>query len=495
MPKYQVLMWLLDATWVLFIFAYGACLGSLINVIAYRVPKGLSIVRPPSRCPQCDTKLSWRDNIPVLGWIMLGGKCRYCKKKISAEYPVVEACVGLLFLLFYAVWYLLPKLPRGSTLLGYDIVAMVPRWAALNSPYTSWPEFVLLLILLASLFAMTMVDAKTFTIPIQLTWVPAVLAVIVHPLHAAYLSTGTSLPRTQIGWTWAIPTPFYTRWDLIGLSIGGIVGLGIGLLLIRFGLIGRSFADYAEWEAKAKAEQAAALPAVVPGTLTVGVDADAPLPLQAPEVLASPAPSNESVAVVPLEPAVPASPVESGPPESDPSMWMSYPHARREMVRELAFLAPCLMLMLAGWYAGWHFGGMHINPATGFYAAASMAPLWLMVLSGVLLGYLIGGGVVWAVRIAGTLGFGKEAMGLGDVHLMAGVGACLGWIDSTLAFFGAAFVGLAWAILGRLAGGGFKRMLPYGPFLAVSTVLVLLCKPLIEKGLTALTGTPIHLPP
>jgi leader peptidase (prepilin peptidase)/N-methyltransferase len=128
-----------------------------------------------------------------------------------------------------------------------------------------------------------------------------------------------------------------------------------------------------------------------------------------------------------------------------------------------------------------------------------MAPLWLRVLAGVLLGYLIGGGVVWAVRIFGSLAFGKEAMGLGDVHLMAAVGACLGWIDATLAFFLAAFVGVAWAILARIVagvGGRFVRTLPYGPFLAVATMLVLLTKPLLEILLTELTNAPerINLP-
>jgi leader peptidase (prepilin peptidase)/N-methyltransferase len=136
------------------------------------------------------------------------------------------------------------------------------------------------------------------------------------------------------------------------------------------------------------------------------------------------------------------------------------------------------------------------NPATGLLALSNEPPLWLSVLGGVLLGYLVGGGVVWGTRIAGSLGFGKEAMGLGDVHLMAAVGACLGWIDAVLAFFLAAFVGVAWAVLGVVAGGKVKRSMPYGPFLAVATLLVLFCKPLIERGLTRLlhAEVPINLP-
>jgi leader peptidase (prepilin peptidase)/N-methyltransferase len=180
-------------------------------------------------------------------------------------------------------------------------------------------------------------------------------------------------------------------------------------------------------------------------------------------------------------------------------MWIQYPHARREMVLELAFLAPPVVGALAG---GWvaervvsAFAGPWIVGEQGLIAPA-LAPLWLTVLGAVCMGYLIGGGLVWAVRIFGTLLFGKEAMGLGDVHLMAAVGACLGWIDPTIAFFLAAFVGVGWAVLARVVGGTLNRAMPYGPFLAIATLLVVLGKPLIELGLGRLLslGVPFDLP-
>jgi leader peptidase (prepilin peptidase)/N-methyltransferase len=120
----------------------------------------------------------------------------------------------------------------------------------------------------------------------------------------------------------------------------------------------------------------------------------------------------------------------------------------------------------------------------------------LVVLSGTLAGYLIGGGVVWAVRILGSLLFNKEAMGLGDVHMMAAVGACMGWIDSTIAFFLAAFVALGIAALGAIGKGKLSRAMPYGPSLAIATVLVLFAKPLIEWGLGKIFGMegPLNLP-
>ncbi|MFT3685174.1 MAG: A24 family peptidase [Phycisphaerales bacterium] len=122
------------------------------------------------------------------------------------------------------------------------------------------------------------------------------------------------------------------------------------------------------------------------------------------------------------------------------------------------------------------------------------------MLAGTLLGYLIVGGILWAIRILGTLGFGKEAMGMGDVHLMAAVGACLGWIDGTLAFFVSAPVALiGWVVgwvIAKMGGSNKGTTLPFGPWLSIATVLVFVFKPVIEWGLTALmhANPPINLP-
>jgi leader peptidase (prepilin peptidase) / N-methyltransferase len=455
MQKHELLMLGLLAIWLLFVFAAGACIGSLTNVIVYRMPKGISVIWPPSRCPSCNTKLSWRDNIPILGWLFLRGRCRYCKGKISPEYPLVELSVALLFALFFVVWYMLPP---GATAWGVNWGAMVPYWAA-NPPAQTWPTFVVVLTLLGSLVAMTLVDAKTFTIPLPIMWAPAIVALVVHPLHAKIVG---GLPGRAGEWLWAIPTPGFRDWPMIWASIGAVVGLGISILLLKSGLIRASFEDYPEWEAAHTA-------------------ASRDLVLEAPA-------AGEPSASAPAPQAVPG--------QGSPEHWMDYPHARREMIRELAFLAPCLGLALAGWYFGqWWGAPWKPHPLSGTLYPSVVAPLWLLVLSGVLQGYLVGGGVVWAVRILGSLGFGREAMGLGDVHLMAAIGACLGWVNSTLAFFGAAFVGLAWALVSAVSRGKLRRMMPYGPFLAVSTVLVLLGRPLIEQFLSALFRVSIQLPP
>jgi leader peptidase (prepilin peptidase)/N-methyltransferase len=82
----------------LLVFGLGAAIGSFLNVVIYRVPRRLSIVRPPSSCPQCDHRIPAWWNIPVLSWLLLRGHCRWCRARIPARYPLVELLVALLAL-------------------------------------------------------------------------------------------------------------------------------------------------------------------------------------------------------------------------------------------------------------------------------------------------------------------------------------------------------------------------------------------------------------
>ena len=79
--------------------AFGLLIGSFLNVVVWRVPRGESIVSPPSACPICGTTIRPRDNVPVLGWLVLRGRCRACSAPISARYPLVEAGTAVLFFL------------------------------------------------------------------------------------------------------------------------------------------------------------------------------------------------------------------------------------------------------------------------------------------------------------------------------------------------------------------------------------------------------------
>ena len=86
-----------DAAWAVLAGILGLAVGSFLNVVIYRVPAGESIVRPSSRCPSCGAAIRNRHNVPVLGWLMLRGRCYDCHARISFRYPLVELLTGLLF--------------------------------------------------------------------------------------------------------------------------------------------------------------------------------------------------------------------------------------------------------------------------------------------------------------------------------------------------------------------------------------------------------------
>lgn len=107
-------MTFIDGYFTFVVFMFGACLGSFLNVCIYRIPAELSVVKPRSRCPKCMTNLAWKDNIPIFGWLFLGGECRYCKAPISVRYPSIELLTAILFVL---IWLRFP----------YELV-LAPYW-------------------------------------------------------------------------------------------------------------------------------------------------------------------------------------------------------------------------------------------------------------------------------------------------------------------------------------------------------------------------------
>ncbi|MBT8045682.1 MAG: prepilin peptidase [Pontiella sp.] len=107
-------MTFIDWYFTAIVFLFGACWGSFLNVCIYRIPAELSVIKPRSRCPKCMTDLAWKDNIPIFGWLLLRGKCRYCQIPIPARYPSIELLTAILFTL---VWLRFP----------YDLL-LAPYW-------------------------------------------------------------------------------------------------------------------------------------------------------------------------------------------------------------------------------------------------------------------------------------------------------------------------------------------------------------------------------
>lgn len=150
---------LVTAIAFIFAFTFGACIGSFLNVVVYRIPAGLSLVHPPSRCPKCMHKLGITENIPVLGWLWLRGRCRWCQTKISLRYPLVEAVTGLIFMLVF--W----RFGYSFATIGY-------------CAFLSW------------MLSLSLIDLDTMTLPAPLTKSGLVLGLVFQGLMGWQLSQG-----------------------------------------------------------------------------------------------------------------------------------------------------------------------------------------------------------------------------------------------------------------------------------------------------------------
>lgn len=94
----------MDIYYMFVIFIFGTVLGSFYNVVGYRIPKGESLIKPSSHCPKCNHKLGASELVPIFSWLFLGGKCKNCKQKIPAFYPIFELSTGLLFAISYYIF-------------------------------------------------------------------------------------------------------------------------------------------------------------------------------------------------------------------------------------------------------------------------------------------------------------------------------------------------------------------------------------------------------
>ncbi len=126
---------------MLFVFLIGTCIGSFLNVLIYRLPKGEDVTTTNSHCMSCNHRLYAKDLVPLFSWVFLGGKCRYCKAKISAQYPIVEAINGIVYTLIF--WFICDQTPS-LALVGYCVVfsallvTTVIDWRTMEIPDSMW---------------------------------------------------------------------------------------------------------------------------------------------------------------------------------------------------------------------------------------------------------------------------------------------------------------------------------------------------------------------
>jgi leader peptidase (prepilin peptidase) / N-methyltransferase len=365
-----------DGLVIAFLFAVGASVGSFLNVVIYRLPKDLSIIRPGSACPSCKTPIAFYDNIPILSWLLLMGRCRKCKAKISPRYFIIELLTASIFVALYVIYFMTPLRRGFGEFLGEGLL-----------PY------LIHIIMLSAFVAASAIDLEFSVIPLSICWIVTVVGF-----------TGSAVGR------FFYDSAAIRSYDLFPmasakiaiLTMGGLIGLIISILLLLTGAIRRSY--YSK-------------------------ESD---------------PELSSIMEKPKE---------------------NHNH-RLEMLKEVIFLLPIAIGALAAFklyknvpqFADWWIDFSQVPVVAGLFGS-----LW---------GYFIGCAIVWITRILGTFTFGREAMGLGDVHLMGAAGAVLGAWPVVVAFFIAPFFGLAWALFCMF----FKKMrqIPYGPFLSIGLFVVMI---------------------
>ncbi len=450
------------------LFVFGACIGSFLNVIIWRSAylgqpvtfqgktAGLSLSWPPSHCPHCNSAIQWYQNIPVLAWVWLHGQCARCHEKIPVRYPLVELATGLSFVGLYVAYFHTGwgRPPLGLAGTGQMIAAFFAVGGE-NQRFTGIFDggitLALDLLLVAVLFAASGIDADWYEIPTALTNILIAVALL-----ASLFGLQPGLPALH-------PSETVGR-----MTVGATAGLLVSLGLLWLGVLPRSFSQVvpvlSDTDTAAPGSHIPRRPiAPMPGPqktwpsvvgtvlilLTVAASwlwtsgrAAALLTLIASLVIFL-------LGVLPRSNEA-ADETEQVLEES------AAPRVRVEILKELLFLMPPIVLALVA--ASIPFSLPH--------------PAWLQRLLGVLLGLLFGGGLIWLTRILGSLAFNRVAMGLGDVHLMAAIGAVVGTRLVLPIFFMAPVLGMLWAIVLKFMGK--RNVLPYGPWLSMATILALL---------------------
>ena len=201
------------AALIVFCALLGLVLGSFVNVVIYRVPRGMSLVSPRSSCPSCGTQIRDRDNVPVVSWLLLRGRCRDCGESISAQYPLVELACGALF-------------AGTAARFGVD-------W--------SLPAF---LVLFAGLLALSVIDVERLILPKAIVWPLSVAVAALLVVAAAATGEWHDLLEGAVcaaGWFVVFYAMFAVSPRLLGFGdvrLAPVLGLALGWLGWRYVLLG-----------------------------------------------------------------------------------------------------------------------------------------------------------------------------------------------------------------------------------------------------------------
>lgn len=180
---------------LLVVFVFGAVIGSFLNVVIHRLPREESVIFPDSACPKCGNKIKPYDNIPILGWLMLRGKCRSCKAPIPVRYPAVELLTALLFVLTF--WQI-----------GFNVFLPVA------------------LVFMASMIALVFIDAEHMILPNVITYPLLGMALLVRVVYPLFFDASSFFPDLGHYPLTALGEQPVWLVSLIGAVLGALVGGG-----------------------------------------------------------------------------------------------------------------------------------------------------------------------------------------------------------------------------------------------------------------------------
>ncbi len=495
--------------WLLFWTAVGLCLGSFLNVVIYRLPRGQSIRDPLwSVCPACGNRIRWYDNLPVLSFVLLRGRCRSCQAPISVRYPIVELLTALVVIALFDAFFIAQT---RTGLFPYPHLT----WALSQD----WPIFLAHVVLFACLLAMAAIDLREYWLDVRFTTVATVCGFGLHALWTPPHSGHWVRPHdaTAIG------------------AFGAIVGLSVMWLWLRtrpveawHHLPGPSDVIHPhglptdEWrrpwspivaQAAEAVELAGSRFASLAGAIAVGVVLTGILVASAtdkgerlgPQAVAwrTLVPVVVVFVLILAELRVPR-PADQ---EIIHAIEAERHSARRMVLGELVWLLPAIALGLAGVWLCLSDGAAadRLSGLLHWRVAQSWEPVYGLATAAT--GYCLGGAMGWLVRIVFTLVLGREAFGLGDIHMMAAAGCVAGWPVVVLGFFLTVFLALLalgltlpfkrtraialvpWLALGYLVTVvHYDRLLTFGP---VRNAIELVDMLVLQNSQSSLPGAPL----
>lgn len=396
--------------WLLAVFVLGTCIGSFLNVCIYRLPAGLSILWPPSHCPHCKAPIRWYDNLPILSYLLLRGRCRACGHRIAVQYVLVELLTGLAWVAAY--------------------------WRDILAPIDGGPDltrFVAHGILFSGLIVASAIDLTYMLIPDAVT-VPLMLAGLVLCLVDPNVALGVVHSVIPDWPTWSESARRWFTYLVLGLC-GGCLYWAVFLWRRRRipHFVGPAdLVMLAAW---------AALAGYLAACLVCWIWLGA-LPEQLVEVGTL---SGWWTWVI-------------GMLGGAASVWA---------FRLLGNGYLSLKRRLLAWRAR-QWLRRRQNPPSVYRRDAIPS-------EGELFRLMLVGADVKRPWVACAPWLAREALGFGDVTLMAAVGAIVGWQAAVIAFFIAPFYAIGFSIVRVVLFG--EREIPLGPFLAAATATVVLAWP------------------